>query len=690
MLRLKTILQCSYIYLILLISVIILAFIRINLNQKSRFTIEENEFVGILTNKKIEGDVFSFELKSKEKLKCTYYMKTIEEKETLNNLDLGITLSLKGSLNIPLNNTIPNTFNYKKYLKQNKINYVLSVEKIEVINNKTSILYSIKNKIQKHISNYKSKDYINAFITGDKSLIDEDVKKDYQSLGVSHIFAISGMHISLLSSVILFILKKLKMKENHSYILVITFLCFYMFITNYQASVLRSVGLFILLYLNKKFDLNIEVINILFLDISIILLINPHFINNIGFLYSSVVSFSLIKYSKLIKGNYIVKTLKVSLIAFVFSLPITFTSNYEFNLLSVLNNLLIVPLVSLILYPLSVLSFFIKPIDDLLLFIINILESIIPYLLTFKIVVPKVSIIVVIIYYIFLLLFFETFKKVFLILILALLMIVKIYPIIDQNYYIYFLDVGQGDSIVIKKGYECILIDTGGKVGFKKDAWKERKEYYYTDNTITFLHSLGLSKINTLILTHGDYDHMGEATYLVENFKVKKVIFNCGKFNDLENKLIKVIEKKKIEYRSCIKELDINNNKLTFLNTKEYDNENDNSSVIYAKFNNLKFLSMGDASTNTEKEILSKYNLYNIDVLKVGHHGSKTSSSKEFINKINPAYSIISVGKNNRYRHPNKEVLDNLNNSTVFRTDITGTVMFKIKKDKLEIKTCAP
>ena len=177
LLRLKTILQYNYLYLILLISVIILSFIRINLNQKSCFTIKEKEFVGILTNKKIEGDLFSFELQSKEKLKCTYYMKTIEEKEFLNSLELGITLSLNGNLSIPLNNTIPNTFNYKKYLKQNKINYILNVEKLEVLNNKTSILYSIKNRIQKHISNYKSKDYINAFITGDKSLIDEDIKK---------------------------------------------------------------------------------------------------------------------------------------------------------------------------------------------------------------------------------------------------------------------------------------------------------------------------------------------------------------------------------------------------------------------------------------------------------------------------------------------------------------------------------
>ena len=99
---------------------------------------------------------------------------------------------------------------------------------------------------------------------------------------------------------------------------------------------------------------------------------------------------------------------------------------------------------------------------------------------------------------------------------------------------------------------------------------------------------------------------------------------------------------------------------------------------------------MGDASINREKKILGKYNLGNIDLLKVSHHGSNTSSSKGFINSINPRYSFISVGKNNRYGHPNKEVLNNLYNSKIYRTDQDGSIMFKIKKDKLQIETCSP
>ena len=162
---------------------------------------------------------------------------------------------------------------------------------------------------------------------------------------------------------------------------------------------------------------------------------------------------------------------------------------------------------------------------------------------------------------------------------------------------------------------------------------------------------------------------MGEAINLVNNFKVEKVIFNCGAYNDLESELIKVLDKKKIKYYSCIKELNIDNNKLYFLQTSVYDNENDNSNVIYTELSGYKFMLMGDASITTEKELLSKYNLPDIDVLKVGHYGSKTSSSEEFISDINPRYSVISVGKKNRYGHSNKEVIDNLSNSKIYRTD---------------------
>ena len=99
---------------------------------------------------------------------------------------------------------------------------------------------------------------------------------------------------------------------------------------------------------------------------------------------------------------------------------------------------------------------------------------------------------------------------------------------------------------------------------------------------------------------------------------------------------------------------------------------------------------MGDAGVEKEKDILEKYNISDIDVLKVGYHGSKTSSSKIFINEMNPKYSIISVGKNNKYGHPNNEILNNLEDSNIYRTDDVGSIMFKIKNNRLQIETCKP
>ena len=191
------------------------------------------------------------------------------------------------------------------------------------------------------------------------------------------------------------------------------------------------------------------------------------------------------------------------------------------------------------------------------------------------------------------------------------------------------------------------------------------------------------------ISPHGDMDHIGNAKYIIKNINVSNVIFNCGNYNKLENELIDELLKYKIIYYSCIKELDIEGNKLEFLNTSECNNENDNSSVIYFNYNNYKFLFMGDAGIEKEKDILEKYNFKNIDFLKVGHHGSDTSSSKKFINVINPKYSIISVGKNNKYGHPKESVLNNLKNSYIYRTDKNGTIEIKINKGEYRIKICS-
>lgn len=679
--KLKNILQFKYIFFILLIVTVILSIIRVEFKKVNI----SSEFVGILESYSFDGNKYSFILKNRNKLKCTYYAKDENELNHLKQFEVGNNLQVKGEVSIPNKNTIPNTFNYQKYLKSKNIYKVMNVEKIEVLNNNKNVLYTIKNKIIKRIGKFKSKRYISAFILGDKSFLDEDVKNMYQELGVSHIFAISGMHISLITTILFFILKKIK--ENLKYFIVILFLLLYVFLTGMQASVLRSVAFFIVSYFNKKYLFNIDNTNIFYIAITILLIIFPNLIFDIGFQYSSIISFSLIEFSYFIKGNYISKSLIISIIAFLVSLPISINNNFQVNIFSIINNLFIVPYISLLLYPLAVITFFIPFLDNVLYLFCDIVELFSKYLFKFNIIIPKMNFIIVIIYYCFLFIFFKTYKKHYLLLSIILVLLLKITIFFDNAYYIYFLDVGQGDSIVIKYKNKTAMIDTGGTIKYKEEEWKRKKEYHITDTTISFLKSIGVTELNYLILTHGDYDHMGEASNMVSKFKVKNVIFNCGKFNNLENELINNLNIKKINFNSCAQVLKFGGYQLNFLNTDEYDNENDNSSVIYFNYNNIKFLFMGDAGVNKEKDLLLKYNLNNIDFLKVGHHGSNTSSSETFIDQINPKYSLISVGKNNRYGHPKESVLNVLKNSKIYRTDLDGTIIIKLNKNRFDIRT---
>ncbi len=688
MLRLKTILQSSNIYLLICLISILISYILCLKPLSSKYDTNEHSFTGTLIEYSIDGDKLSFILQGKEKLKCTYYIKSYKEKEQLLSLKTGILLSLKGDLSIPNKNTIPNTFNYQNYLKSLKIKYILSVSEFSIKSTNINLLYLIKNKLINYINTYKSNSYLNMLILGNKTYLDEETYHKYQSLGISHIFAISGMHISLISFILLKLLNGLKDYQRYS--LVIIFLIVYLLLIGFIPGVLRSIILFILLFLNKQLDFNISVIKIYYLVITIMLIINPYYLYNTGFLYSSIISYSLIKYGYVIKGNYILKTIKVSLLALLVSLPITINTTYEFNILSPIINLIYVPYISFILYPLCLLSLLIKPLDNFLIVFIYVIEYITKLLIPLTVNIPKLNTLAIIIYYSLLFIFLNTYQKKYILFIILPLLTMKYKCIFDSSYYIYYLDVKQGDSSILIHKNKSIMIDTGGKSTYEKEEWKNKKAYYYTDSTINFLKSLGFSSVDYLIITHGDYDHMGEAIHLVNNFNVKTIIFNCGPYNDLEKELIKVLDKKKIKYYSCIKELNIDDNKLYFLHTKEYDNENDNSNVIYTELNGYKFMFMGDASITTEKEIISKYNLSDIDVLKVGHHGSKTSSGKDFINEINPKYSIVSVGKNNRYGHPNKEVLENLKNSKIYRTDIDGSIMFKIRNNKLQVETCVP
>ena len=661
--KLKMILQSRYIFKILTILILIITIIYTKYYPfKSVFNTNDTEFIGIVEDYIIKDNQIKISLKSKERIIVTYKYTS----KVFNNLSYGDKIKVTGVLKEPSTNNIFNNFNYKKYLYNKKIYYIIEASKIDKIQNNNNHIYTIKNLLYTRINSLKSSNYIKALLFGDNKL-DKEIKTSYQINGISHLFSVSGFHINFITSIIYFYLDRVTYNKKIKYITVDIFLVLYLLLCN-TTSLLRCTVMNILLSINYLLKLNIKKIDIVLLTLILCIIINPFIIYDIGFIYSYTISFFLILYKNKYKtNNKLLKIIYISLISFLVSLPINIYTSYEINFLSIILNIIIVPIVSLILLPLSLLTLIFPILDNILYLITSILEKISLYtsnINIFKQILSKPSIILIIIYYLVIILILSKNKHYYLILIL--LIFHKTIPLYNSNLEVVMFDVGEADSMLISTPSKKvnILIDTGRGIDI--------------NNIIIYLKSIGISKLNYLIITHGDEDHIGGALYLIDNFKVDNVILNKGDYTELEVELITHLKNKNIKYTNNINKIPLLGSYMYLLNTKKFSNENDNSIVTYFEYQKYKFLFMGDSSSKTEEYLINNYNLTNISFLKVGHHGSNTSSSPLFINKITPKVSLISVGRNNFYHHPNKEVLTNLSNSVIYRTDINKSIKIKI------------
>ena len=661
--KLKMILQSRYIFKILTILILIITIIYTKYYPfKSVFNTNDTEFIGIVEDYIIKDNQIKISLKSKERIIVTYKYTG----KVFNNLSYGDKIKVTGVLKEPSTNNIFNNFNYKKYLYNKKIYYIIEASKIDKIQNNNNHIYTIKNLLYTRINNLKSSNYIKALLFGDNKL-DKEIKISYQINGISHLFSVSGFHINFITSIIYFYLDRVTYNKKIKYITVDIFLVLYLLLCN-TTSLLRCTVMNILLSINHLLKLDIKKIDIVLLTLILCIIINPFIIYDIGFIYSYTISFFLILYKNKYKtNNKLLKIIYISLISFLVSLPINIYTSYEINFLSIILNIIIVPIVSLILLPLSLLTLIFPILDNILYLITSILEKISLYtsnINIFKQILSKPSIILIIIYYLVIILILSKNKHYYLILIL--LIFHKTIPLYNSNLEVVMFDVGEADSMLISTPSKKvnILIDTGRGIDI--------------NNIIIYLKSIGISKLNYLIITHGDEDHIGGALYLIDNFKVDNVILNKGDYTELEVELITHLKNKNIKYTNNINKIPLLGSYMYLLNTKKFSNENDNSIVTYFEYQKYKFLFMGDSSSKTEEYLINNYNLTNISFLKVGHHGSNTSSSPLFINKITPKVSLISVGRNNFYHHPNKEVLTNLSNSVIYRTDINKSIKIKI------------
>lgn len=657
--RLKIILQSNLFLLILIIATIVIITIRILTPSKTYYTPKDNKVIGTIEKITLDNEKVTLLIKAKEKIQGTYYFKS-KQKNKVKDLKIGDKVKVLGTITKPRTPTTKNLFDYSFYLKKQGIYQLITINEIKIIKSSTKLFDRIKNILNKKATH----PYMQAFLLGNDEKIEEKVRLSYQENGISHLLAISGMQFYLIANTILRILKKIKVHKKTSYLITFIIIFLYFFVLDLNASILRGVLFFFLFSINKVWRLNLPKNRLIVFSIIITMLINPYFITEAAFWYSFIISIGLLSFFQE-RTSYWKSLWYSSVLSFLLSIPISLYYFYQVNVLSIVYNLFYIPYVNIVVFPLTIIAFLIPIIEPLYQLSITILEQsslLLSKIEIGKFIFPKVNIFIYFIEFLFLLVYLKKKQKKVLIILITLFLGHYLSSYLKQDF-IKMIDVGQGDSALLYSKGEALLIDTGGNI-YSEDSVAKYK-------IIPLLKSLGIKKLKFALLTHGDYDHMGDIFYLNNNFKIEKIKINLGSKKEIEKEISKWKKTSKSKQDEIIT---LGNFKIVELN-KAWQEENTSSSIYYVMHKSLNILFLGDATKISEKYIVKNYNL-KPDIIKLGHHGSNTSTSTKLLKELSPKLTIISVGKNNRYNHPSKEVLLKLEKYNIpnLKTKDVGTI----------------
>ena len=694
----------------------------------------------IISNAKSKkfSDIYTIKIQNKK-----FYLNI--KKSSKINLEYGDRINLTGDFIEPETRRNYKGFDYSNYLKTQGIYGNIEAKNITKVENSfnnldifilkrtNSIFNKIKNIFKENFDENISNVLLGVLL-GYTDEMDLSVKEDFSESNISHILAVSGMHVGFIILFCKIVLSKLLSKRK-TYFVTIMVLIFYMFLTGLSPSVVRAAIMACFMLFSKLIYRKSDVWTNISISLLCLLIYNPFFIENISFMLSYVGTIGILTYSINFKQtNKIKDTIGLTLSITIFLIPIL---SIYFNKIPIFS-LFISILVGIIVLPIFVLgisfivlnktTFFIK------FFIKNILNFLVKTLLKIskfgsKIPLNKIYIVMpnyfeIFIYYVIIFISFFLFyifkpkrkqnivfnkriknllnllkfryrqnKKKVISIFLIFSIFFSVIKIIPKDLRIYFIDVGQGDScLIVIPNNKKILIDGGGSESY--DVGK--------NTLIPYLLARRIKKIDYIIVSHFDTDHVGGLLTVMNELKVGQVVIskqgenseNFQRFKDIvKEKKIKVVVVNKGDRLKIEKNIYFD---ILWPNSSKFISENvlnNNSIVCKLQYKNFSMIFTGDIEKEAEKPILHEYkknlHILNSTILKVAHHGSKTSTTEEFLKAVSPKFALIGVGKDNKFGHPNDEVIKRLENDgcKIYRTDKMGEISISVNyKGKIKVK----
>ena len=660
--------------------------------QASQNLVDSVERVRILPDTiKVNGDSLSFRGKADGRTFQVYYkLQSEEEKEQFQALTALHDLELEGKLSEPEGQRNFGGFDYRAYLKTQGIYQTLTIKSIQSLKKVSSWdiaenLSSLRRKaivwIKTHFPD-PMRNYMTGLLLGHLDTDFEEMNELYSSLGIIHLFALSGMQVDFFMDAFKKLLLRLGLTQEKLKWLTYPFSLIYAGLTGFSASVIRSLLQKLLAQHGVKGLDNFA------LTVLVLFIIMPNFFLTAGGVLSCAYAFILTMTSK--EGEGLKAVARESLVISLGILPILSFYFAEFQPWSILLTFVFSLLFDLVFLPLLSILFilsFVYPVTQLNL-VFEWLESIIrlvSQMASRPLVFGQPNVWLLILLLVSLALVYDFRKNVkrlagFSLFIVGLFFLTK-HPLENE---ITMLDVGQGESIFLRDVTgKTILIDVGGKAESDKkiEAWQEKSTTSNAQRTlIPYLKSRGVDKIDQLILTNTDKEHIGDLLEVTKAFHVGEILVSKGSLTQKE--FVAELEASQTKVRSVTagENLPIFGSYLEVLSPgKIGDGNRDDSLLLYGKLMDKYFLFTGNLKEKGEKDLLKQYPTLEVDVLKIGQHGAKTSSNPAFLEKLKPEITLISVGKNNRAKLPHQETLTRLESikSKIYRTDQQGAIRFK-------------